>query len=244
MAGNFQTLWKREWTACFLSPIAYVTMVMFLLLANWTFWNAVERHTGEVASLPLLWCMSVALWLPILITVITMRLFAEERRSGTIETLMTAPVTEWQVVLGKYAGALSFLLAVIAPTAASTIALYALSPGLRALNLGGLAGAALILLLLSLLCVAIGLLFSMTTRNQIIAAITCFCGIILPLLSGYLVKLLPFGSDRLVDYLLLEHHLEDFSRGSVDIRTVALYVSGTLFALFLAARALESRKWR
>jgi ABC-2 type transport system permease protein len=241
---NFRTLWAREWAACFLSPIAYVTMVMFLLLSTWTFWSAVERHTGDTAPLAFLWCMSICLWLPVLITVITMRLFAEEQRSGTIETLMTAPVTEWQVVLGKYAGALSFLLVVLAPTVASVLVLYALSPGIRVLDLGGLAGAVLILLLVSLLCTALGLMFSVFTKNQIIAAITCFCGIVFPLLTGYFVKLLPFGSDRLVDYLWIENHLEDFSRGSVDIRTVALYLSATLFVLFLSVRVLESRKWR
>ena len=241
---NLLTLWQREWAACFLSPIAYVTMVMSLLMSNWIFWTAVERHTGDVECLSLLWCMSVCLGLPILITVITMRLFAEERRSGTLETLMTAPVTEWQIVLGKYAGALSFLLVVIAPTGLSVLVLYGMSPGLRNPDYGGLAGSGLILLLISGFCVALGLLCSLMTRNQIIAGILCFCGIILPPMTGYFVKLLPFGSDRLVDYLLLEHHLDDFARGWIDIRTIILYVSATLFVLFLAVRVLESRKWR
>lgn len=241
---NLFAIWHREWTACFLSPIAYVTMVMFLFVSNWTFWYGIEQHSGEVVSLPLLWSLSVCLWMPILITVITMRLFAEERRSGTIETLMTAPVTEWQVVLGKYAGALSFLIAVVAPSFMSILSLSWLCPGIHGLDTGAVWGSVLILLLVAILCAAIGALASLMTRNQIIAAICCFCAIVVPLMAGYLIRLLPFGSDRMVDYLLLENHLEDFARGSVDIRVVMLYVSSTVFVLFLGVRVLESRKWR
>lgn len=241
---NFLAIWQREWTACFLSPIAYVTMVMFLLLSNWTFWNAVDRRGNESEPLVLLWCMSICLWLPVLITVITMRLFAEEKRSGTIETLLTAPVTEWQVVMGKYAGALSFLIVVVAPALFSIFVLYWMSPGIRDLDGGAVCGGMLILALISLLCVALGLLISLLTSHQISAAISCFCGIVLPLLAGYLIRFLPFGSDRLVDYLLLENHLDDFARGAVDLRILALYLSSTLFVLFLCARALEFRKWK
>ncbi len=238
------TVWRREWAACFLSPIAYVTLVMFLLLVNWTFWNAVGRHTGEVASLPLLWCVSVMLWLPMLVMVVTMRLFAEERRTGTLETLLTAPVSEWEIILGKYAGAVSFVVVVLVPAAAGLALLYAMSPGIRTLDGGSVVGAMLILLLVTLFCVALGLFCSLFTRNQIIAAISCLSGIVFPLLTGYFIKWLPFGSDRLVDYLLLESHVEDFARGSVDIRIVVLYLSATLFVLFASVRVLESRRWR
>ena len=80
--------------------------------------------------------------------------------------------------------------------------------------------------------------------NQIIAAICCFCAIVLPLLAGYLLTFLPFGSDALTQQLLLENHIVDFARGSVDARAVVMYLSGTLLMLFIAVRIIESRRWR
>jgi ABC-2 type transport system permease protein len=219
-------------------------MVLFLLVTSWTFWNAVQRNVGSHEPLSRLLVLAVLLWLPILVTVVTMRLFAEEKRSGTIETLMTAPVTEAQVVLGKYLGALTFVAVVLAPMGACPFVLRALAPGVRAVDVGQLCSAGLFLLLVAGLCVAVGLLVSMMTRNQIVAAIGCFCAVLVPLLLPYVVSLLPFGSDRLIQAVSVESHMLEFTRGSIDARPVVLYVSCTVLLLFTAVRVLESRRWR
>ena len=239
----FLTIWRREMAACFFSPVAYVTMVAFLLISGATFVVGVVRNVGTSETIPSLLFGSAILWLTLLITVISMRLFAEERRSGTLEALMTAPVTERQVVLGKYAGALSFLLIASAPMVGNAFVLSFLIPGAPAIDFGAMAGGSIILALISAFCLSIGLLVSLMTRNQIIAAICSFCAIWFVLLFGWLMSALPFGLEGLADYLSAMNHIEDFVRGSIDTRPLVLYVSGTVFTLFLSVRVLESRRW-
>ena len=237
------TIWRREMTACFLSPVAYVTMVAFLLISGATFIVGVLRNIGTTETVPSLLFGATILWLTLLVTVISMRLFAEERRSGTLEALMTAPVTEAQVVLGKYAGALTFLLIAAAPTVSNIFVLAALNPVAGPIDGGAVIGGGLILGIISAFCLAIGLLISLMTRNQIIAAICTFCAIWFVLLFGWLAAVLPFGMEGPAEYLSAMNHIEDFVRGSIDTRPLILYVSGTVFVLFLSVRVLESRRW-
>lgn len=242
---NFATIWRREMSACFLSSVAYVTMVVFLAAAGWVFLQLVEGHVGTTERLPvLLFKVITFFWLPILVTLITMRLFAEEKRSGTLEALMTAPVTELEVVLGKFAGALTFFLVVTLPAIACLYILAAMSPGISGVDNGAVLGGSLIVLLMGAFCTSIGLLMSLLTRNQIVAAVCCFCGVLIPLLTGHLVSLLPLGSENVLKYVSAEIHILDFARGSVDTRPIVLYLSGTAFMLFAAVRLLESRRWR
>lgn len=236
---------RRELAACFLSPVAYVFMVIFLSVTGWVFLQMVEGNVGGHESpTELLLKVIVYFWMPMLVTVITMRLFAEEKRSGTMETLMTAPVRERDVVLGKYAGALSFLVIVTAPAIAYLYILEAVSPGIDSVDTVAVLSGSLLVFLLSAFCVAIGLAISLMTHNQIVAAICCFCGVLVPLMAGYLVSLLPLGSGEWAGYLSAHEHLLDFSRGVVDTRPMVLYVSGTGLLLFAATRMLESRRWR
>lgn len=242
---NFLVIWRRELAACFLSPVAYVFMVVFLAMTGWVFLQMVEGNVGGHESLAeILFKVIVYFWMPILVTVITMRLFAEEKRSGTIEALMTAPVTERDVVLGKYAGALSFLLVVTAPAVGFIFILDYFSPGIVSVDVVTILTGALLVALLSAFCAAIGLVMSLVTHNQIVAAICCFCGVLFPLMAGYIASLLPLGSRELSAHLSAHDYLLDFSRGVIDTRPVVLYVSGTVFLVFAAIRMLESRRWK
>ena len=242
---NFLSIWRRELVSCFVSPIAYVVMIFFVGVSGGTFLLGTVRNTGSPDPLSSLMFGAVLLWLPVLATVITMRLFAEERRAGTIETLMTAPVSDCEVVLGKYAGAMSFLLIVVAPVIADVYVVAAFSPGIsvQALDRGEMSGGCLILLLVSGLFVSIGLLISLLTRSQIIAAVCCLCALWVSLLLGWLVSLIPGVDPGMTDYISLTTHIQDFARGSVDIAPVVLHVSMTVFLLFFSVRILESRHW-
>jgi ABC-2 type transport system permease protein len=240
---TFLTIWRRELAACFLSPVAYVAMVAFLFMSGATFVVGVVRNTGTSETLPSLLFGSVLLWLTLLITVISMRLFAEERRAGTLETLMTVPVTEAQVVLGKYAGAFTFLLLAAAPAAGNVFILAAFSAGGVAVDPGAMLGGALILVVIAAFCLALGLLISLMTRHQIIAAVGGFSATWFVLLCGWLAASLAFGPGNLADYVSAMNHIEDFVRGSLDTRPLVLYLSGTALVLFLAVRVLESRRW-
>jgi ABC-2 type transport system permease protein len=242
--SRFFTIWRRELTACFLSPVAYVTMVIFLSVSGWVFVQAVEGKSGTMESLEVLLFMSIFFWVPILTTVISMRLLAEEKRMGTLETLMTAPVTDGEVILGKYAGALSFLFIVIYPSVSYIFILKALSPGLGAIDVGGVIGGCLMLALVCTTSVAIGLLVSLLTKNQIVAAICIFCAVWMPFFVRQMGSILPFESEKALDYLSIESHIMDFARGSVDTRPVILYLSSTVFILFVTVRLLEMRRWK
>lgn len=242
---KFLTIWGHEMAACFLSPVAYVLMVVFLGVASATFLLDVVREPAIRGGLATPLYESIIVWLTILVTVVSMRLFAEEKRSGTIETLMTVPVTETQVVLGKYAGALSFLLLVSLPVLGSCFILAAVSPHMtladidyRALLSGGC-----ILVLVAALLSAVGMLVSLLTRNQVIAAICCFCAVWIVLLCGWILSTFPGGAVA-ADYVTITDHIREFSRGAVDTRAIVLYVSVTVFLLFTSVRILESRRWR
>lgn len=244
--SKFLNIWRRELDACFLSPIAYVIMVLYLAASGWAFMEGVERHVGSDEPLQILLLDSLFFLLFILVAVITMRLFAEEKRSGTIETLMTSPVTETEIVLGKYAGALTLLIIVMAPGTGFVFLLSFMSPAISVadIDMGALLSCCGILVLLSAFCLSLGLLVSLTTKNQIIAAIACICVNGIVMMIGYMESLFPIGSGSFIAYVSLETHLLDFGRGSVDTRPIVLYVSGTVFVLFAAIRLLESRRWR
>jgi ABC-2 type transport system permease protein len=241
---RFLAIWRREMAASFLSPAAYVTMVVFFGLTGLIFWDAVKANVGTDEPPSAMLFAGVIFCLTILVTVVSMRLFAEEKRSGTLETLMTAPVTEAEVVLGKYAGALTFVLFSAAVPLAYLFVLRALNPGMAHLDRGALAGGCLITALLASFTLSVGLLVSLMTRNQIAAAITCFCAIWLVLLAGSVGALAPPARAQIGQYLAAVNHIQDFSRGSVDTRPIVLYVSGTALMLFAAVRVLESARWR
>lgn len=241
---SFFTIWCKELAGSFLSPVAYVTMVLFLVASSATFMLGVVRNENSAATLPALLFASIMIWLSVLITVISMRLFTEEKQSGTIEPLMTAPVTEAAVVLGKYAGAMTFMIIVTLPVIGCLYILARMSPAITYVDHYSVITGYGIVLLISSLCVAIGLLISLTTKNQIVAAICCFCAVWLVLLVGWFVSNLPINAENIVGYLSAEDHMDNFCRGIVDTRPIVLYLSSTFFMLFVSVRVFESRRWR
>ena len=237
-------IWRRELAACFLSPIAYVTMVFFLIASGSTFLVGVIKNAGSNVFLTNLLFASIVMWLTVLVSIVSMRLFTEEVRSGTIEVLMTAPVTETEVVLGKYAGAVTFVIIIIAPAVANIFELAALNPAIGKIDSGAVVGGCVITFLVISFCMSMGLLVSLLTKNQIAAAITCLCLIWIILFLGNIVSAFPFMPAKLVAYLSVLAHVDEFSRGSIDTRPVVLYLSGSAFMIFTAIRVLESRRWK
>lgn len=237
-------IWQRELVGSFQSPVAYVTMAVYLLLAGWTFLRGVENRLGTQETPEVLLFAAVFIWMPLFVTAITMRLFAEEKRSGTIETLMTAPVSDVQVVAGKFLGALSFFVLAAVPAVGVLFVPAAVGHAQGFVDAGSLAGGCLVLLLISAFCVAIGLFVSLLTRNQIVAAVCCFATICLPFVVRVTAAKLPLFSDSVIEALSAETHIVDFARGSVDTRPLVLYLSGTWLLLFAAVKVLETRRWR
>ncbi|TAN38871.1 MAG: ABC transporter permease [Verrucomicrobia bacterium] len=245
----FFTLWRREIAAYFLSPIAYVMMMFFLVIMGFSFWLLANVLAQGVAGVSIMRELfdSFFFWITTLtlVPVLTMRLFAEEKRSGTIETLMTAPVSDAAVVLAKYFGALSFYMMIWAPTILYVVVLRAFSPLAAPPDLGPIAASYLGTLLIGAFYLAIGLMCSAMTRNQIVAAIVCFALLCVLFFGGFIAFIARVDTVReIANYFCSLAHMRDFVRGVVDTRPVVFYLSGAALMLFLAIKLVEARKWK
>ncbi len=244
----FFTLWRREIAAYFLSPIAYVMMMFFLVIMGFSFWLLANVLAQGVEGVPLMRELfdSFFFWITTLtlVPVLTMRLFAEEKRSGTIEMLMTAPVSDTAVVLAKYLGAVSFYIAIWAPTALYVVILRSFSAG-TPLDLGPIASSYLGALLVGAFYLAIGLFCSAMTRNQIVAAIVCFALLCVLFFGGFIAFISRVeGVRETANYFCSLAHMREFARGAVDSRPVVFYLSGAALMLFATVKLVESRKWK
>jgi len=243
---TFLALFKRELATYFMSPAAYVTMVVTLIVTGAGFWLQITLPTDEpfraevaVFLLPTLWLMAL-----IMATALTMRLFAEEKKAGTLESLMTVPVTETQVVLGKYFAALAMYILTFLPTISYIFLARKFSFGIEKPDIGALCAGYLVFFLSGAFYLATGLAVSSMCRNQITAAVVSFallCGLFL------IAALLPFvltGTPAEVAlFLSAAEHMKEAGRGVIDSRPLILYVSGTIFMLFATVKILESRRW-
>jgi ABC-2 type transport system permease protein len=236
---NVTALTQRELAANFLSPVAYIVAAVFLVAAGYLFMTTTLVEGAEASIRPML--NSMAWLLVFAIPLLTMRVLADEFASGTIETLMTAPVTDVEVVLGKFLGVLVFYVALLAATLIHVILLFQHGAN----DVGVMAYGYLGMLLIGSLYVAVGVFASALTRHQLVAAIVG-----MGVLSLFTMVVDAFatwggGAWRLVlSYVNILHQFEDFSKGIFDTKAIAFFVSGTLFFLFLAVKVLESKRWR
>lgn len=245
----FLTLWRKELGGYFLSPIAYVTTIFFLVVMGFSFWLLANVLVDGPVGVGVMQALfdSLFFWIGVLIVVpiITMKLFADEKRSGTLELLMTAPVNDTAVVLAKYAAALGFYVVMWVPTVAYAFILQAFTPLTTSVDLGPMAGGYLGALCVGAFYLSVGLFASALTSNQIIAAITSFALFGVYFFTGLLAYVGRSDQVRdVVGYASALIHMEDFARGAIDSRPIILYLSCTVFMLFATVKALESRKWK
>ena len=248
---KFYTLLSREVRSYFYSPIAYVVLVFFLLVSGVDFYFQISymNQRPMTYSVQEAFFNSVFFWFAfvLIFPLITMRLFAEEFKLGTIEPLMTAPVHDWQVVLAKFFGALVFYIVLWIPTLLYFAIFQAITHQPAANSAGAYWGSYLMLLLLGMFYIAIGCLASVLTKNQIVAAIISFCPITLLFFLGLIQFILLYVSSAMRDllgYFSALEHMGTFSRGIIDTRPIILYVSMTILVLALTYQAFQSRKWR
>ena len=241
---KFLAIVGREWRAYFFSPLAYVILAAFLLMngmifsAIVAFLNTPGAPKGQ--ALPFLFT-NTYFWIFNLFVapIITMRLFAEERKTGTLETLLTSPVSETTVVLGKFTAALGFFLTLWAPTLVYVFILRAQT----SIDLGPVAAGYLAIAMIGGYFLSIGTFASTLTRNQIVAAILGFA-MLIPVFSAGLLESLSNdpGKRETFGYFNLWDHMEEFSRGVVDSRRIVYYLSATAFFLFLTTVMLSAKK--
>lgn len=238
---------RRELIAYFSSPLAYIVMTAFLLLQGFIFYLILsftnQPGAGVMTPFELMFGGTMFFWLFLLflVPVITMRLVAEERRSGTIEVLLTSPITEAQVVIGKFLAALAFYVFLWLPTGLYVVFLKQHSE----IDLGPVASGYLGVLLLGIAFLGVGLFTSTLTNNQLIAAILSFVIMIFLFSVGLIEQLLVSSSTArsVLEHMNPWNQMENFARGIVDTRHVVYQLSVGLVFLFLAAKSLEVKKW-
>lgn len=252
---NIWTIYRKELKSYFASPIAYLLMAVFALIFGYFFYVAtaifVSRgmesqmmgrgfpmDVNEWVIRPLM--MNVSVIGLFMIPMITMRLFAEEKRSGTIELLMTSPVRDTEVILGKWFAALTLYASILGLSLVNVGVLFFYGkPDWKPILIGYLG-----LLLQGGCLLAVGTFISTLTRNQIIAAGATFAACLLLWILDWVSAYETAAWAKVVSYMSVVTHFEPFSKGVLDTKDLIFYLSVMFLGLFLTARSMESLRWR
>jgi ABC-2 type transport system permease protein len=230
---------NRELSSYFYSPIAYVAMTLFLLACGFLFWG--DFQPGQPVAMRTLFEWMV--WLLVLvIPLLCMGLLAQEWATGTIETMMTAPVSETAMVLGKFMGSLAFLIFLLAPTIFYVLLLRIYGRP----DFGPIVCGYLGIILVGALFIAIGLFCSSLTKSQVVSAVASMAILtlltIIPWWAGSKASLPEFWR-KLVDNGVSMRYA-DFAKGVIDTGNVVFFIAMTAVFVFLTVKVLESRRWR
>ena len=253
--NNVLAIAHKEIRAYFSSPIAYIIIGLFALLfgffyvtiLNWFVQQSMQMSMGmgpgtmnvsQQMIRPLLLNMTVVLLF--VLPMITMRTYAEEKRSGTIELLLTSPLTDLQIILGKFFGAMTLYGAMLAVTLVYVAALFFFgTPEWKPIVTAYLG-----LLLLGGCFISVGLLISSLTRNQIVAGMMTFGVFLLLWVIDWIGAFAGPTFEPVVTYLSITQHFDDFAKGVIDTKHVVYYLSFMTFGLFLTAKSVDSERWR
>jgi ABC-2 type transport system permease protein len=228
---------KKEFRSYFDSPVAYVVITLFLVIAGWQF--STTMFINNTADLRTLFGITKFILL-FFIPAVSMRLFSEEKRGGTIEILMTLPVNDWKLVLGKYIAAYLLILITILLTGIHYITITAIGNPDFGASVGGYIGLALVVGVY----LSIGIFTSSLTQNQIVAFIMAFVIIFIFFILDKIVFFMPGFLANLLEFLSFDFHYNNIARGVLDTRNLIYYFSMIFLFLFLTVQVLESRKWK
>jgi ABC-2 type transport system permease protein len=247
----FSTLLRRELSAFFVSITGYVIIAAVTLLIGLSFVMLIHNLGNEPFTLPItaLFFNGPLFWIILILTtpVITMRLFALEKASGTFENLMTTSVGDGQVVAAKFLGAIFFYMIMWLPTLGCLYIVRYFAGQTSALDLGTLLGMYSGIFLNGCLFISMGCFASSLTRSQAVAAIMSLAGGVALFITGYLAQSVTAGDgwqNKLLNCFNLFKQMTDFTRGVLDTRPLVFYSSLSLLFLFLTLRAVESRRWK
>ncbi len=233
------TIARRELTSYFYSPVAYAALTLFLLISGALFWG--DFQPGQPAVMRSIFVNMV--WMLVaIIPILCMGLLSQEWATGTIETMMTAPLTETEVVLGKFLGSLGFYLVLLAPTLLYVLLLRLYGRPDYGPILAGYLG----LLLVGALFISVSLFCSSLTRSQVVAAVSAIAILgattVVPWWVGGSVSLSGFWR-KVVDQCVMSRY-GDFGKGVIDLASLVFFVGVTGVFLFVTVKVLESRRWR
>jgi ABC-2 type transport system permease protein len=254
--SNILAIANKELRSYFSSPIAYAVVGLFALVFGFMFYAFLRFfslqsmrmgpggmggpiNVNQVMIRPLI--MQISVIMLFVLPMVTMRTYAEEKRSGTIELLLTSPVTDLQIILGKFFGAVGLFATMLLVTLPSLAILFWFgNPDWKPLATGYLG-----LLLLGSSLIAFGLFISSTTKNQIVAGVLTFALFLMLLLVAWMRDFATGEiSSFIIGALSVFEHFDDFSKGVLDTKHVVYYLSIITFGLFLTARSVDSERWR
>ena len=252
--GNILTIAQKELKGYFASPIAYIVIGFFALVFGWFYFVSIDYfmkqamqmgvpgqgqvNINTMAIRPLLQNVSVvALFV---LPLITMRTYAEEKRSGTIELLLTSPVTDFQIIMGKFLGAVGLYALMLAVTVVHMAILFVYgNPEWKPIASGYLG-----LLLMGASFISVGLWISSLTKNQIVAGMVTFAVFLLLWTVTWAVDSAGPTMQKVLTAISITDHFDDFSKGVIALRHLVYYVSFITFGLFLTAKSVDSERWR
>ncbi len=236
---NIQILFKKELMAYFNSPIAYIFIGVFLIVGNWLFFNAFF----VIGQASMRYYFSLLPWMFLFLApALTMRLWAEEKKSGTIEFLLTLPVTDWQVVLAKFFSSLAFLFISLLLSFSLPVSIAFLGN----LDWGPVIGGYLGALLLGGAYIALGLFVSSLTKNQIIAfVLSLMIGFVAFIIGeDFVVSGSPLFLQSILAFLGLGSHFYNIAKGVIDTKDLIYYGAIIFLFLWLNAKVIEGRSWK
>ncbi|MCK9523860.1 MAG: ABC transporter permease subunit [Proteobacteria bacterium] len=236
---------RREFLAFFFSPVGWVLIAASAILNAAMFVLLLEFLSGPnpVPGAPMQMMFSwILYWIIALVVspLITMRSFAEEKHAGTLETLLTAPISDTAVVLAKFVACAAFYIVLWSPTFLYPFLLSRHTP----IDMGPVFAGYLGTFGIGIMFMAVGILCSVLTRNQIVAALLGFGAVMLLFLAGLFSFTPEVSFGGLLSHINLLGHMEDFAKGIVDTRYLVYYASVSALCLFLAVQVLQSRRWR
>jgi ABC-2 type transport system permease protein len=251
---NIAAIAQREVNAYFASPIAYVLIGFFALLFGWFFYVPLAFFIQQSSQMgmnptqalninqmlvgPTL--MNTTVIMLFLFPLITMRTYAEEKRSGTIELLLTSPVTDVEIIIGKFLGAMLLYAAMLAVTMLHMAILFIFGdPEWKPIATGYLG-----LLLMGGCFLSLGLFISSLTKNQIVAGISTFAVFLMLWVINWISTFVGPTTQTVLQYLSLTEHFDDFAKGIIDTKHLIYYLSFMAFGLFLTAKSVDSERWR
>ena len=252
---NILAIAHKELKSYFSSPIAYIVLGFWALLYGYFFVAILQyfvRQSMQMSQFqgpqamnvnqqlirPLV--QNVTILVLFLMPMVTMRTYAEEKRSGTIELLLTSPITDWQIILGKFLGAMSLYATMLAVTLIHLALLFIYGrPEWKPIVTAYLG-----LLLLGGCFISVGLFISSLTKNQIVAGMVTFAVFLLLWVITWIGSFSGPTVDQLTQYLSIIDHLDDFGKGVLDTTHIIYYLSFITFGLFLTAKSVDTERWR
>jgi len=237
--GNMIAIMRKELRTYFVSPVAYVVIAAYLLMCGIFFAILLTAPTGAAESSLNIVFGNVPVVLLIVAPALTMRLLAEEQKSGTVELLLTSPVRDWEVVVGKYLASVVLYLVPVVTTMLYILILKRYSSP----DLGPMLGGYLGIVLLGAAFLAVGMLATALTQNQVVAALISIAILLALWLINAFAGAVQGPLSSVLEYLSVISHYSEFYSGVIDTRHVVYYLSVIVVSLFLSVRVLETRRW-